>query len=77
MRKFSLLVAVGLMVAAFSSAALAEDGRIYYKKGLRFEADDFELKFNTQLQPRYEYVDDDSSGRVDAGRKLRASACAA
>ena len=61
MKRISFLTIFLLLAPHLATAQSEEDGRLYYKKGLRFEAGDFAIKFNTQLQPRYTYADRDSA----------------
>lgn len=58
-----LLVEKGVVAMEHGGA-----GSVAYKGGSRLDfGDDFHMKVNIQLQPRYEFEDEDSEGRRDAG----------
>ena len=56
------VLALAHLHAAKANAA-DQDGRIYYKDGLKLEAADTDMKLNVLLQPRYEYTDIDGENR--------------
>ena len=61
------LLATGLCLTLASGVQAEEqNGRVYYKDGLKIEAGDSDLKLNTQLQPRFEFTDADRDIDPDA-----------
>lgn len=60
MRIKTASLASALLILPCAATSHAAEGRVYYKDGTRIETEDFELKFNVQLQPRYSYEDFDS-----------------
>lgn len=58
-------IASALLILPLAASVQAEDGRVYYKDGTRIETEDMELRFNVQLQPRYEYVNEDSARETE------------
>ena len=68
MRKVSLMAAsLACLSVAATANADEQAGKVYYKEGTRIEMQDFDLKINIQLQPKFSYVDNDDSGRADNG----------
>ena len=70
-----LLVDKGIITKAEAMAAHGGGAKVYYKGGTRIEFPDqgFSVKINTQLQPRYEFTDnDDGVDNVSSFRMRRA-----
>lgn len=69
MRRIGLIAAAGLCVlpALGDAQAADQNGRLYYKDGTRLEFDDFDMRINLQVQPRFTYEDNDEEGRREAG----------
>jgi len=60
MRKLGLVIVSAVMSFAVCSTALADEAKVYYKDGTRIEFDNFDVKLNFLLQPRYSFVDSDA-----------------
>ncbi|MFN8388976.1 MAG: porin [Bdellovibrionota bacterium] len=68
MRKLSLLAASLAVMPLVSTAQAADQtGKVYYKDGTRIETQDFDLKINLQVQPKFTFSDKDEGARRDIG----------
>jgi hypothetical protein len=67
MRKISLFAASMAVLPWISQAHAEDNARIYYKDGTRIETQDFDMKINLKVQPRFTFSDKDEGGRRDAG----------
>jgi len=86
MRKITLMAAVGMILipatawsqSADSSSragiAIPSSANVHWRGGTRLEFGDsgFTAKINTQIQPRYEFTDNDSSANTSSFRMRRA-----